>query len=164
MTHAELRKLCEETPIGPWEYYGDVVVGLTAECKCPEEPLLNEHAGIGYYVSGPPHECHDIIPGRFADDIEGNGLSFEQYISILKFCAAARTSVPALLEELERVYQVMEKQRRLEITPTISMVSHLEGWIVYHKGRAVNVDASFEIVYLPFQAALQRAWELERGT
>lgn len=211
MDYAELRKLCEETPPGPWGYYGDEVVGLTADCKCPEEPLLNEHAGIGYYVSGPPHECHEIIPGRFADDIECGTLSFEQYIRILKFCAAARTAVPALLDELERVYAVMEADTRAiywlsngidirnyhyrlgdcpwivskngwpdGVTKNPNEINlacgscHGKGMPLYKDGPTIpcsgcwidHEQESFKkaIRYPTIQAALARAWELERGT
>lgn len=95
-------------------------------------------------------------------DIDRAGDEFRQHgeFGIEKTALLFRVATDAVAE-LERAYAVMSVQKRIEISPTISMVFHPEGWIVHHKGRAVNVDGAFEIIYLPFQAALASAWELE---
>ena len=153
-----LKTLCAETPKGPWGYYGDTVVGLIADCDCPEVPLLNEHAGIGYYCQGPPHECHDITPGLFEDDVASGTLSFEQYIAVLKFCAEARAALPALVDELEKVYAVMEKYSPplIVVEPNLLLKKFGSTWGVFHNGKAVGG-------FPTFREALHRAWELEKA-
>ena len=81
----------------------------------------------------------------------------EPSMSRERYNASARTALPALVEELERVYAVLEKcsPPLIVVEPDLLLKKFGSTWGVFHKGTAVGG-------FPTFREALHRAWGLEK--
>jgi hypothetical protein len=91
-------RLAATTP-GPWQYYGDVICGVTARCHCSLD-----HARSYTVAMEPdrPHEAHDIVSGVAECDVDDETIpDFEQYKHDLQFIAHAPADLRAALAALD---------------------------------------------------------------
>jgi hypothetical protein len=91
-------RLAATTPL-PWQYYGDVICGVTARCHCSLD-----HARSFAVAMEPdrPHEAHDIVSGVAECDVDDETIpDFEQYKRDLQFIAHAPADLGAALAALD---------------------------------------------------------------
>lgn len=105
---AEWERLASLAYPGPWDYIGDVIVGVTAACHCPT--VVTSHADIAYAL--PPHESHDVVEPTTEADRGDDIVTHEQHQANCRFIAAARNALPRLLVEVRRLREELSHLRQ----------------------------------------------------